>query len=516
MTRAALRPTMREERGFSLVVVMLMMLAVSAIFVAAYAVAQGDIRPTSADRDRKQAYAAAQSGVDYYLFHLAQDNAYWTSCSNVPAPGPGQVNPVNEVWSGQGADPRRWRSVPGSTSQYTIELLPAPGHASCTTTNAQASMIDPATQTFQIRSTGRMNGIKRSVVASFRRKTFLDFLYFTNYETVDPVAYQTQSLDEQQQLAQSCSRYRRAGRTSPPCSDIVFVTGDHVNGPFHTNDEIRACGTPVFGRAAADPVEVSAPAPGWSASSCGGTPSFLGTFRAAAPILALPQSNSSLKSLTAAQYLFTGTTTIVMSGSTMTVTNAARALTNAPMTLPTNGVIYVQNGVCGTAYDLTQDYNNPAGCADLHIQGSYAQSLTIAAENDIVVRGNLTHSGNALLGLIPNNFARIYHPVTNRSGLSCTNSSSTPTNITVDAAILTLTHSLIVDNYFCGSSLGTLTVNGAIAQNFRGPVGTGGGTGYIKSYNFDERLLYTNPPYFLAPVQAPWDLMRFTEQVPPQ
>jgi hypothetical protein len=121
-----------------------------------------------------------------------------------------------------------------------------------------------------------------------------------------------------------------------------------------------------------------------------------------------------------------------------------------------------------------------------------------------------------MLGLIPNNFVRVYHPVTNRSGLSCTNSASTPMNISIDAAILTLAHSFIVDNYYCGSLLGTLTVNGAIAQNFRGPVGTSGGTGYLKSYNFDDRLRYTNPPHFLAPLEAPWDVMRFNEQVPPQ
>ena len=43
---------------------------------------------------------------------------------------------------------------------------------------------------------------------------------------------------------------------------------------------------------------------------------------------------------------------------------------------------------------------------------------------------------------------------------------------TIDAAILAINHSFIVDNYDCGSPLGTLTVNGAIAQKYRGAVGT--------------------------------------------
>ena len=43
--------------------------------------------------------------------------------------------------------------------------------------------------------------------------------------------------------------------------------------------------------------------------------------------------------------------------------------------------------------------------------------------------------------------------------------------IEIDAAILALDHSFIVDNWDCGL-LGALTVKGAIAQKFRGPVGT--------------------------------------------
>jgi hypothetical protein len=182
-------------------------------------------------------------------------------------------------------------------------------------------------------------------------------------------------------------------------------------------------------------------------------------------------------------------------------------------------VVYVQNGICGLGYNLYQDYNNPAGCADLWVKGSYTSSLTLASENDIIVNGNLTRTGNVTLGLIPNNFVRVYHPVTNRNGNSCTNAAATPTNVRIDAAILSLAHSFIVDNYFCGAPLGTLTVNGAIAQKFRGPVGTGGtniATGYAKAYSYDDRLKYINPPHFLSPVQAPWDLMRFTEQAPPR
>ena len=101
--------------------------------------------------------------------------------------------------------------------------------------------------------------------------------------------------------------------------------------------------------------------------------------------------------------------------------------------------------------------------------------------------GNVSRSSDAwMLGLIPDKFARVYHPV-NRSGTSCSDGTGEMQNVTIDAAILALTHSFTVDAYECGNKLGTLTVRGAIAQKYRGPVGgTGGttGTGYTKDYQY--------------------------------
>ena len=114
-----------------------------------------------------------------------------------------------------------------------------------------------------------------------------------------------------------------------------------------------------------------------------------------------------------------------------------------------------------------------------------------------------------MLGLIANQFVRVYHPV----DANCDNNGG-PGSIQIDAAILALQHSFTVDHYYCGNPLGTLTVNGVIAQKFRGPVGTGGSsisTGYLKDYNYDDRLQLRQPPYFLDPVQSAWRIQRQTE-----
>jgi Tfp pilus assembly protein PilX len=515
----------REDAGFTMVLVMGLLLLSSLFALAAWAAASSDIPAAQHDVDAKRAFSAAEAGIDYYLFHLNQDNSYWSNCTNVPAPGPGQPSPINQVWNGQGPDPRAWRALPNSKAKYTIELLPQNGYAQCSLAQPALSMIDATSETLQVRATGISNGVKRSIVATVRPAGFLDYLYFTDYETLDPAVYQLTDPGRAAWAAQNCATYRRNGRPSD-CTAIVFANQDVVAGPLHTNDDLLLCGSPTFGRRSTDNVEVSSPPPGWAQSyGCGGSPNMLGTFKTTSPVLTMPSTNASLSAVAQPGYTFTGTTTIVLNGTTMTVTNSAANLTNATMPLPANGVIYVQNGACGTTYNFQQQYNDPAGCANVYVKGTYSRSLTLASQGDVVVTGSLLRNGNTTLGLIPNNFARVYHPVSfdGGDGGGCSNASSgpygpAPGSLEIDAAILSLQHSFIVDNYYCGSPLGTLTVNGAIAQRFRGPVGTGGSSqvnsGYVKNYNYDDRLKLISPPYFLNPIQSQWVVARFTEQSP--
>ncbi len=384
-------------------------------------------------------------------------------------------------------------------------------------------MIDPASNTFRIRATGRVGGTKRSIVATFKRKGFLDYLYFTDLETLDPYAYADPT--DQANAATDCIIYHYQGRNN--CTEIRFITGDDVAGPFHTNDSILICGNPSFGRTSTDRIEASAPSPGWwDQGSCSGNPTFTGTWYPGSQILPLPVSNNTLSALAQSAYTYTGSTTIRLNGSSMTVTNANLSPTTQTVNFPSNGLVYVKNGSCGTTYKRKQQYNDPAGCANVYVSGTYSSDLTIASENDIVIRpptgqsnGDVTSTNSAMLGLIPNNFVRIYHPVSNWSNndTDCTNSTGTMTNVTVDAAILALNHSFIVDNWYCGANLGTLKVTGAIAQKFRGPVGTGGassGSGYIKDYEYNDDLKYRDPPSFLSPTQANWTIRRYVEQSP--
>jgi hypothetical protein len=553
---------LRGERGFSMITVSAALLLVMMTSAVALDAATGDLGISRDDKETKEAYAAAEAGIHDYLYHLNSDNAYWAKCTSVPMP-----NAVNQRWDGTGADTRtRWRSVPQPAGdprtakiEYAIELLPANGESACDTNDAAGSMLDSTSGTFRIRSTGRVkrpDGTyeKRSIIGQFRRRGFLDFLYYTDFETSDPAWYELQAQGKATNpdlvtwASNNCARYWRDGRGSRyyydpngdfnqdaqwfdngawepfpgwvTCSAIQFANGDRIRGPFHSNDDILICGSPDFGRGPEDAIEVSAPAPGWRSSCGGSSPTFIGDWKPNSPIVAMPPSNTQLKKEAPPAYTFTGRTEIELTGNSMLVTNPAAGLTNASRPLPPNGVVYVQNGACGQGYRPLAPYSAPVGCADVYIKGPYSGDMTIASEKDIIVWGNVTRAADNMLGLIANNFVRVYHPVTNLNAANrtCSHAAGTMQNVRIDAAILSLQHSFTVDHYFCGGPLQTLTVDGAIAQKFRGPVGTGGGggvsNGYLKDYNYDDRLRLRQPPHFLDPVQSAWRMMRQWEQVP--
>jgi hypothetical protein len=398
--------------------------------------------------------------------------------------------------------------------------------------------------TFRIRSTGYSGQTKQSIVASFKQASFLDYVYFTQLETSDPVTYGFANPSTQLSGAYSqCTKFRRDGRqsavipgTTQNCDQIVFVTGDQIDGPLHTNDDLLICGSPSFGRNSSDVTEVSAPPVGWS-SGCGGTanPTFNGPFVTNAPVLTPPPTNGELRTYAGPSYTYSGQTRITLGGNTMSINGGAS------VAIPTGGVVYVQNGNgCSTSYSpFTATYPSTSGCGNaiVHTSSSFSGQLTIASENDIIIDGNIVKSGSGVVGLIANNFVRVKHPVCESNDLGCTNGTVTEqqskgdcdrdndaaqavngtgtlNSVQIDAAILAIDHSFIVDHYDCGAQLGTLQVNGAISQKFRGAVGTTGGHGYLKDYNYDDRFKYQEPPHFFDPVESAWHVQRETLDFP--
>lgn len=262
--------------------------------------------------------------------------------------------------------------------------------------------------------------------------------------------------------------------------------------------------------------------------------------------------------------LYTGPTEIVFTpGATMTVSspwskNGGPAFcgTGTGIPVPARGVIWVRDVpatadayslpapalVAGASCDGT---HNPLGyprrvaqgggaprtdrtpydcfSGDAIVSGSMSGRVTVGAENNVVIADDLRYANTScsasstctdVLGLIANNFVETMHPYGCRDdGSSCQNLSTAQTDLVVEAAILSVTHGFRTQNHSVGAPLGTLTVRGAIGQKYRGTVGTtgGSGTGYSKNYNYDWRLRYASPPYFLDPVKSSYGQKTWAE-----
>jgi type II secretory pathway pseudopilin PulG len=550
----------RGEAGFALASVMAVTAVLIILASAAVAYGVGSQHISRHDQDWNAALSAAEAGIDDYIFRLNENSNYWLyNAGNLPSDG-------NQAFTS-------WVDVAGGTtaSQYRYDI-----NASTITTNG----------VIKITSTGRVNDTKRTVYASLRRRSFIDYLYFTDYETKDPASY-TGSPFTAAEAQTRCSKYYYGGsnvqrdvngRVDYPgdsdsggeyCTDINFVSGDTINGPLHSNDAYLVCGTPTFNGETSTSWDDPSGNRYRTNGSCSNDPNFAnaGDPRLLSP-LTLPPSNSAIKAETLAGRggcLYTGPTRIKLNNNgTMTIkspfskqTNNSPCPTNGTGALPSNGVVYVQNvpsvasdpnytngcpySVSGRAHPLGMPIASDIstyGCrnGDVFIEGTLDGQLTVAAENNIDITWNLTYKngvgGDDLLGLVANNYVEVYHPVQCTSGnsSSCNLNANFPNetarnakfqNPTIQAAILSVNHSFWVQNYSIGaaSALGTLHIDGAIAQRYRGPVGTTSGgspnTGYVKQYVYDQRLKYLSPPKFLDPVASSWGVATWAENKVP-
>jgi Tfp pilus assembly protein PilX len=546
------------ENGFTMIVTLGVLLVSSLLMGAAFVAAEGDIHLTQSDAAAKRAYYAAQAGIDDYEYHLTQDGNYLNYCTT-PTP----ENPALNQYYKTGtkvplkASELKTAEVPSpkgesSGEKYAIQLLPAetsPEKEECNTKNVVESMIEQklggAAGTFRLQSTGFAEGKERTIVATFKNLNFVSYVWYTVYETGDSSLYGTGGPE--------CGHFYGE---RPLCKkfDNYFISKEFVNGPMHTEDHAGICGEPVFGRNENDRIEFgngfkkSESEKGYSGeaacSEAESKPNFKGKHIPPSKTLSIkpPPGNEELLHIVEPAYLYEHKREIVLEGSTMSVSKwtekekeGKKELvkeTTSGVAFPPNGVIYV-SGVCGVLYSPfgpLPSYTADTACGNVYIHGNYTKSLTIAAQNDIVINGNITTpvsgekpSTNALLGLIANNFVRVYHPLTGSRGktyTSCGTSANDEVNDlknpTIYAAILALKHSFIVDNFDCGKpNLENLGVYGALAGLFTNGMtgvfsGTTALTGYPYNLKYDNRLQVAEPPHFLNPIQAAWYVQRET------
>lgn len=147
-------------------------------------------------------------------------------------------------------------------------------------------------------------------------------------------------------------------------------------------------------------------------------------------------------------------------------------------------------------------FSTAYGCTngDLFVSGKVDASITLVAENYAYITGDLQYtsgrSASTVLGIVGQEAVVVWNPMyySGTRGYPFLDSDRT-----VAGAVLSNQGTFTVQNYAYGGDRGTLTVNGSIAQKFRGAVGKGA-NGYLKAYGYDSSLASYTPPFFPQPV----------------
>ena len=503
---------LRAQGGFTMILALLVLLVTALLSMAIFVAVQGDASLTRTDLSGKRAYAAAQAGVQQYLYQLnanSTTSTWWETCANDMTAGTGTAV-----------------AVPGSTYSETYSYTPVLANSapSCSNANPVGTLIDSTTGTLRMKVTGHAGTSSKTIIASLHTLSPLSFLWYSVHETVDIALGDP-----------SCIIFYWQGNGPPGDCQINWVTGDHMNGPLYTQDQllIYPGAAPTFGRTGSTDQTISqqAASPSVCASGCQNAVFANTPITNPTQQVQFPSDNSNLLTdATAHGQVYPGTTTLTLSvsggktyanGWTCKSSSSCTQINNLDMTA--SQIIYATNASgCNSSYVPTNvSYptvsGNPTGryygpCGDIYVTGTYATPVTIAAANNVIVTGtgviNSTDTtptgtgaltGSATLGLVANEYVRVMH--------SCGGNPS----VTIDGAILTLDHSFFVDNYNCGGTpLGTLTVHGSIAQKYRGIVGSVGASGYLKNYNYDDRLGLILPPYLFDLSNTQWSVFRET------
>jgi hypothetical protein len=442
----------------------------------------------------------------------------------------------------------------------------------------------------------------RSVVADLKQQGFIDYLYFTDYEIRDPDLAQDASCATLTPKVVANYAWALPKSSPRPTSCMIsFAADDHVAGPLHSNDTIVMCGGTYDSEVStSNPTKLSN---GYlySTAPCARNspkPTFVSGPIVSTKTIKFPLTNDSMKQETRTDLpltvqrpgcLYTGPTSIVFNGATMTVKspwtkfpqvsgdpvtkgtasslcgaagdpsksqadNVGTLAGAAGVILPVldHNLIYVQSvpavstdpnywaassfpnnatssktycvGADGTTagnglgYPMVNEAPDTAidsdaassakgyqcRSGDVFVQGTFDAAMTIAADHYVFVTGNLVRKDtqNDILGLVGTNAVWVYNPMSSAQKPLLSDAKKVSQ---IDAAILSTAHSFQVQNYAIGGSRGDLTVNGSIAQEFRGTVASGS-NGYTKDYVYDPRFHAIAPPKFLSPVSTTYGI----------
>jgi hypothetical protein len=234
-----------SERGVVLPVVIGLGLAMLLLVAVGMSSAASGVIKTNNDEDIKGAISAAYAGVEDYQSRLALDSRYYkfgnpaapfstASAASLSLPSGSTYNPAFETTTGG-----NWASIPNpdGTSSSTGASF-----------RYEVDNSDYASKgVLRLLSTGRVGNVTESVVANLKQSGFIDFLYFTDYETIDPILTSNRNvtLPSGKNICE-VHLWETPTRDSS-CTAIQFGSFDTLAGPVHSNDTMLICGSTFLG-----------------------------------------------------------------------------------------------------------------------------------------------------------------------------------------------------------------------------------------------------------------------------
>jgi len=272
-------------------------------------------------------------------------------------------------------------------------------------------------------------------------------------------------------------------------STISWVTGDTVWGPFHSNTKLYYSGNPVFNGKVTTK----------NGKSGTGSPKFYGGYESGVD-MTLPSNLDATKDSAMAHGRYLATTDTVWAtfnaDATITVKiGAAAATTTAISTYAPNGSIIFE----GAILRLKGTVSGQVSIGTLTNGSGVGGRVFI--DDDIVYKDDpRIMESTDLLGIIATKEIFIADNAANNTG-----------DINIQAAMFSQTKGFGAEHYSTRPKAGSIKLLGGISQSVRQAVGTTGwpGTGFYKSYHYDDRLMSLSPPAY--PITGSYEIVSWFE-----
>jgi hypothetical protein len=359
-------------------------------------------------------------------------------------------------------------------------------------------------------SVGSVNGsYKVSIVYSSSPRT--------NYIITSQGAYGNVSEVLQLKIiGATISRYAYWSQTeiNPTLGTLWWISGMLTTGPTQTNGTFNIMGNPVFN----GPVVEAGASPNYyygtgnnPNSTTQSDPSYIfpDGLTNSAPAITLPPASTLSTFKTAASnggLILTGASTIIFNpAGTVTVTGnvvnssctSTTKYNNTTISIPTNGVIYVQStSTIPNCHSSAQDGNAT-------VQGTVNEQLTVAADQNVYISGNVQYNNNPItnpsstnmLGLVANQNITVIE-------------ADAPAQLTIDGVLVALQGSFDVDQYSVNKDPIAGGLDGAVMNQFGSLINYASGctgvvnnngqlvAGWNQIQSYDTRLATLAPPGF--------------------